>query len=44
MNHIIGRRNKSNLFFKEIMNNFYLPEFFVGEENYGLEVFEHVGN
>lgn len=26
------------------MDNFYLPEFFVGEENYGLEVFERVGN
>ena len=26
------------------MDNFYLPEFFTGDENYGLEVFEHVGN
>ena len=26
------------------MDKFYLPEFFVGEENYGLEVFERVGN
>jgi len=26
------------------MDNFYLPEFFTGDENYGLEVFERVGN
>ena len=26
------------------MDNYYLPEFFVGKENYGLEVFERVGN
>lgn len=26
------------------MDNFYLPEFFTGDEKYGLEVFERVGN